>query len=259
MTHKRQSIINLARKIINNGNDYYAHRARLKEKQCGDCHRTRFSFYQFVRIGVQGVRVIAVDHAVKLADHGHVGEPVDEIIVVAMAGGVLVNETTLFQFQAPVVVVARARGPARTAPVRTLVVVQQRLLQRDAVEVDVLFDVATVGGAGLAVIVPGPEFFPECGHQRRVVRHGDARKPTRLFNVKGERPSKNAGLGSHLARAKETYDVSPGEIGEKTLSVSLNRTNVETLASRRRRLQPRIVVTTIMIIIYNPKSLISYQ
>lgn len=178
---KSSATINLESKISNNGNDSNA--INLKEKSCSDCHRTRFSFfyfYQFVRIGIHGVGVIAVDHAVELADHGHVSEPVDEIIIVAMASRVLVNETALFQFEAPVVVIARARDPACTASVRTLIVVQQRLLQRDAVEIDVLFNVAAVGGAGLAVIIPGPEFLPESGHQRRVVRHGDARKPTTL-------------------------------------------------------------------------------
>lgn len=133
------------------------------------------------------MRVISVDHAVQFADHGHVGEPVDEIVVVAVASGILVNETAFFQFEAPIVVVAGARGPARAAPVRALVVVQKRFLQRDAVEVDILLDVAAVGRAGLAVIVPGPEFLPERGHQRRVVRHGDARKPTRRLLRRNER------------------------------------------------------------------------
>lgn len=110
--------------------------------------------------------VVAVDDA-ELVVQRHVGELVREIVVVAVARGILVNETALFQFEASVVV--RVRGQ-RTAAVDvvtddaaeqyafrdlsvdgTLGVVQQRLFQRHAVEIHVFLDV-TAGGGGLSVI-----------------------------------------------------------------------------------------------------------
>lgn len=132
----------------------------------------RNDFYQFVRLRVQGLRVIAVDHS-ELVDQRHVRKLVDEIVVAVVASGILVDETALFQLEAFVVVRIRGggRGPVVVAEqyalgrLRLLVlVVQQRLLQGYAVEVHVFLDVTTVRPTGLAV-VSGSQFFSERGHQ----------------------------------------------------------------------------------------------
>lgn len=133
----------------------------------------RNDFYHFVRLRVQGLRVIAVDHS-ELVDQRHVRKLVDEIVVAVVASGILVDETALFQLEAFVVV--RIRGGGRGTVVvaeqyalgrlrlLVLVVVQQRLLQGYAVEVHVFLDVTTVRPTGLAV-VSGSQFFSERGHQ----------------------------------------------------------------------------------------------
>lgn len=69
-----------------------------------------------------------VDYA-KFADQRHIGETVGKIVVIAMVGRILVNETALFQLKTAVVVVSPWVCIPRTvaelyAPVSAFVIVQ---------------------------------------------------------------------------------------------------------------------------------------
>lgn len=97
--------------------------------------------------------IILVDD-LELVNQRHVCEIVSEIIVVMITSGILINETAFFQTKAFAVV--RVRCPVAVVEQYVLrrlylriLVVQERLFQRHAVEIYVFLDVTTVGGIGL--------------------------------------------------------------------------------------------------------------